>query len=497
LKVLLLNPTVDFNKQFGTLKKFYTPIPSIGLAYIGGLLLENNFEVVGLDSFMACHSIDDMFHGIVSQEPDVLGISLLTPSAPLVDKLLVRLRKEMPDLKIVLGNIHASVFAEHYLQKKWADFVVHHEGEVTMLELLQAVQKGKDTKNILGISYLDPHTGNVVKTSKRPWITKEDLMSMPLPAWELFPVDQFLPDIRLQTHREDENSEVQVLPIIASRGCPFNCTFCSPKNSIGNAYRLRSPKNVCDEMEYFHKKWGVNSFYCMDLTFPISEKKGLEFCNHLIERKLPINWACETRVSAVTEKLLGKMKESGCFRVDFGIECGNQKMLDSIKKQFKIQHVIDAANACNNVGLEAEGLFIIGLPGETRQDTLDTIKFALSLNLAHIKLNLFVPYPGCDIFEDLVKNNELLHFEYDAYTSYPTYGTGKIAFVPKGRTYKELIQLQKRGMRKAFFRKRVILRELKKFKLKNIGQYWSAVKGLLLTPPADTTSDRLQEESQI
>lgn len=495
MKILLVNPSVDFDRQFGTLKDFYTPIPSIGLAYIGGVLIRGGFDVVGLDSFIACHTKEEMLEKIVAHKPDVVAFSLLTPCAPLVDPILPDMRARLPGVVIVLGNIHAAVFADHYVKMRLADFVVHHEGEATMLELMEALRDGKAVTAIQGITYFDPAAQAAVKTPKRGWINDASLDDMPLPAWDLFPVEQFQPDIRLLGgHQSNQAAQVQALPIVASRGCPFNCSFCSPKNSIGNAYRERSPKNVVDEMEHYYKKWGVDTFYYMDLTFPISEKKGIEFCDELIARKLPIKWACETRVSSVTLPLLKKMKESNCIRIDYGIEAGNQKMLDRINKRFTMEHVRKAAKFTRQAGIESEGLFIIGLPGETVQDTWDTINFSLSLDLDHVKLNIFVPYPGCDLWEELLAKKEIRHMNFSEYTSYPSYTRGRAPFVPEGRTEEEIIDLQKRGMRMAFFRRRVIWRELKHFKFDKFGQYFTAVKSLLFPPETmakDTTHDRL------
>lgn len=226
-----------------------------------------------------------------------LGVSLLTPAAPLVDELMIRLRKAMPSLIVVMGNIHATVFDQYYLSERLASFIVHHEGEATMLELMQAVRSGARVDSIKGISFLAPD-GRVTKTPRREWIDRIELDKMPYPAWDLF--DQFRPDIRAQgMSHVNKAAQVQALPILASRGCPRACTFCSPVNTIGRRYFTRSPKVVVDEMECFYRQWGTSTFYYMDLTFPLTEKPGIEFCKELIARKLPIQWMCETRVSSV------------------------------------------------------------------------------------------------------------------------------------------------------------------------------------------------------
>jgi anaerobic magnesium-protoporphyrin IX monomethyl ester cyclase len=492
VKVLLLNPPVDYRKQFGDLDDFYTPIPSIGLASIGALLLKNGFEVEGLDAFLGRYSVDEMLDRIIVSAPDVLGISLLTAAAPLVESMIPRLREKLPQLTIVMGNIHATTFDKDYLLNNTADYIVYQEGEFTMLELMRELASKGNPEAVEGISFLDSK-GQYHKNPSRKYITGLELDELPYPAWELFPVDQFKPDIRLDHGSgKHKDTDVQVLPILATRGCPHSCTFCTPINTIGKQYRMRSENCVVDEMEYFHNKWGVDTFYYMDLTFPISEKIGLKFCDALIKRKLKVKWFCETRVSSVTKQLLKKMKEAGCVRIDYGIEAGNQKMLDSVKKGFTIEQVRKAIDATNEAGIEAEGLFILGLPDETVQDTWDTIHFALSLNIDHLKFNLFVPYPGSDTWDTLLEKGELDNFNFSRYTSFPSYTEGgKPIFIPKGRTYEELLAVQQKAMRMAFFRKKVILRELKHFKFDKISQYFSAVKALLLPPPTvDTTSDR-------
>ena len=156
-----------------------------------------------------------------------------------------------------------------------------------------------------------------------------------------------------------------------------------------------------------------------------------------------------------------------------------------INKQFTLQQVRDAVKWTVDAGIECEGLFIIGLPGETVQDTKDTIEFALSLDLDHIKLNLFVPYPGSDIWDTLQARDELTNFDFNEYTSYPSYTGGRVPYVPKGRMHEELIQMQSEGMRRAMFRKKVILRELRHFKFDKIGQYWNAVMSLLFPKGMD------------
>jgi len=315
-------------------------------------------------------------------------------------------------------------------------------------------------------------------------------------------VDGFKPAIRLiGGSKVDLAAQVQALPILASRGCPHACTFCSPVNTIGRRYTMRSPGNVVDEMEHWYRKWGTTTFYYMDLTFPLTEKLGIEFCDELIARKLPVQWGCETRVSCVTLPLLEKMKASGCMRVDYGIECGNQKMLDLIQKNFTMEQVRNAVKWTREAGIECEGLFIIGLPGETAEDTKDTINFALSLDVDHIKLNIFVPYPGSELYDQLSAAGELQTFNFDEYTSYPTYNAGAIAYVPKGRTSEELLRFQKNGMRRAMFRKRVVLRELRHFKFDKISQYVSAVRALIVPGGSkkvgkDTTVDRFAVPEQ-
>ena len=178
MKVLLLNPPVDYPKVFGTLKDFYTPIPSLALASIGGLLQEKGFEVVGLDGFIECLTVDQMLDRILVQSPDILGISLLTPSAPLMESLIPKLRRKLPNLLIVMGNIHATTFYKDFLNKKLADVIVFQEGEFTMLELMSAFRDNLDLSEIAGIAFLNSDN-KIEKNPPRPYINRSELDELP------------------------------------------------------------------------------------------------------------------------------------------------------------------------------------------------------------------------------------------------------------------------------------------------------------------------------
>ncbi|MDI6591496.1 MAG: radical SAM protein [Patescibacteria group bacterium] len=477
LKILLLTPPTDLTRSYGEIKKFSHPVPSLGLAYIAAVLREAGYQVSILDAYVGELSIAETVDEIVKADPDVLGISLLTTSASIVEKIVTQLRKKLPETLIVMGNLHASLFAEDLLKSGQADFIIHREGEYTILELCQAIEEGKNFDSILGLSFLK--NGKIQHNPPRPFI--KDLDELPYPAWDLFPLEKYSSDPRTAITRK--SSKIQELQILASRGCPMQCTFCSSRTakSLGNCYRMRKPKCVVDEIEYFHEKYGVTSFVFMDLSFPLVKWHALELCQELIKRGLnrKISWICEMRVKPVDLEIFQKMKESGCKKVCFGIESGNQEIIDQIRKGFTLEDVKKAVAMAKSAGLEVDGMFMLGLPGETEEMSWRTINFAKELDLDFAVLNLFVPYPGCELYDVLMKENKIVFDDWSAFVSYPSYGGGEPVYVPDGRTAKELMETQRKAMRSFYLRPKFILKQFKKFRLRDIPYYWAGLKSLI------------------
>ncbi|MFH1997674.1 MAG: radical SAM protein [Patescibacteria group bacterium] len=476
MKVLLLVPPTSLDLSYGNLKNFSDPNPSIGLAYIAAVLQKNGFEVVVTDGYVNQLDLGEVMKIVEKERPDIIGISMLTTAAGVAIKIVEEVRKNFPAIKIVMGNIHASLFAKDLLKDGHADYIVHREGEYTMLELAQSLRDNNSVEGIRGLSYLSSK-GEVINNELRHFI--ENLDDLPFPAWDLFPLDKYKTDPRT----EMVFGKIDMF-VLATRGCPNVCTFCSSSTdkSQGNRYRMRDPKKVVDELEYLNKKYGATVFTFIDLAFPLVKSHGMALCQEIIDRGLAkkIQWSSELRVKPLDQEMLNIMKKSGCRRVIFGIESGTDRILEICRKNFNIDDVKRAVKMAKKANLEVDGMFMIGLPTETVEDIERTINFAIKLNVRYAILNLFVPYPGCEFYETLNRDGKIKFKDWSDFISYPTYAGREPVYVPDGLTREQLMHLQTQAMKKFYFRPSFIFGELKRFRLSKIKHYWRGLIALIL-----------------
>jgi anaerobic magnesium-protoporphyrin IX monomethyl ester cyclase len=451
MKVLLINPNSSLISRSWAYKKFFTPIAPLGLAYIAGVLIKNGIEASIIDQFATKASDNEMLGLIKTENPQVIGFSAMTPTMPDIMRLVSRIRKEQRRIKIVLGNIHATCFPEEVLKDDIADIVVRGEGEVTMLELCQRLGCGSDLKDLAGISFKSD--GQITHNPDRELI--EDLDSLPFPYWHLLNLDDYR-DVPLVAI-----NKARAFPIMASRGCPYRCYYCS-QDKVYNRVRYRNLEKVVDEMEYFSDKFEIKYFGFNDAYFPADEKTGLEFCNLIIKHKLhkKIKWCTETRVDKVTARLLKAMKESGAHLIMYGIEVGNEKILRSLNKATTLEQARVALKETRKAGILSQGLFILGLPGETVATCEDSINFAKELDCDIVKFNLAMPYPGSRFFDDYRKTNKIDRPE--KFTSWFDWLSlsGSLVYTPEDIDSYTLRYLQRKAMFEFYVRPKVIFRHL-------------------------------------
>jgi len=472
MNVLLLTPP-SLQLSFGKIKKLSDALPSIGLAYIGAVLRNNGINVKILDAYAEETKIQDIVQVVTNNQIDLIGISVLTTSADLVEEIVHTLRKEAPSVIVVLGNVHASIFAENILLRDGADIIVHNEGEYTMLDIVQALEKESPLNEIDGISF--KQDGKIIHTKSREFIS--DLDQLPYPAWDLYDIKKYQTDPR--TEVKDTLFRYQIL---ATRGCPNQCTFCSSRSakSLGTKYRMRKPKAIVDEIEHLYLNFGARTILFMDLAFPLVKEHAMAVCQEIIDRGYhkKITWSSECRVKPIDQEMLEKMRESGCIRVNFGIESGQDRILKMIKKGINTTDVRKAVTLANNAGIEVDGLFMIGLPTETPEDIKKTIDFAICLDIRYATFNVFVPFPGSELFTEL-SDKKLLHYNsWSEFNEYPAYTESEPVYTPETLTHKEIIELQKTALRRFYFRYAFISKEIMRIKPLMLVTYIRAVWAL-------------------
>ena len=366
----------------------------------------------------------------------------------------------------ILGNIHPTIFAEEVLKEGLADIVVRGEGEISMLETVLVLQKKGDLSTVMGISFRDH--GVVTHNPDRPLI--DDLDTLPYPAWNLFELEYYK-----YTPQALINNEIG-MPILGSRGCPYRCIFCAQDKVYRNV-RLRKNEEIVKELEYMYNKYNAKYFGFLDACFPLSIELGIDFCHLLIKSGLnkKIRWCTETRVDLVNEDLLIEMKKAGVHLMMFGLESGNQQVLDRANKGTTLDQARKAIKITKKLKIYTLGLFILGLPGETRSTCEDTIRFAKELDCDVTKFNLAVPYPGSRFFENIYKdkssipNPEKFNPWYDWADD-----NGSLIYFPEGMTDAELIGLQRKAMFKFYARPKVILNYLRSRKTNFRGLFYGA-----------------------
>lgn len=451
MKVILINPCSSHVMDSRKYRSFVLPLLPLGIAYIASVLEQNGIEVKVIDQHANRISDDEIIQLIQLESPQVIGFSCLTLVMDRVKNIINQIRPLKEDIKILLGNIHPTVFAEELLMENIGDIIVRGEGEYTTLEAVLAIGNGKDLTNIKGISFVQD--GKIYHNPDRELI--EDLDKLPYPAWHLFDLNYYNKGCPLVSLFDI------IIPLVASRGCPWKCNFCS-QDTFYKRPRYRENLNIIEEIEYLNKRFNINYFGFNDANFPFSIKQGLDFCDEIIRRKLnkKIKWITETRVDLVNQDLLMKMKEAGVHQIMYGFEVGNQQILDSSGKGTTLEQARKAMRHTKKAGILTLGLFMLGLPGETRQTCEETIKFARELDCDIVKFNLAIPQPGSAFFKEY--KNKLNAYDYKKFTSWTDWSNfkGDLLHVPEGMSNKDLLNLQRKAMFEFYVRPKIIFRHI-------------------------------------
>ena len=366
----------------------------LGLAYLASVLKDHEIKIV--DSLALNYGMNDIEREIKNFDPAVVGITATTPMIYGAYKTASMAKEN--GCKVILGGPHATFMANEILEEcPYIDIVVRGEGEKTIKELMN----GGNLKNIRGTTFRK--NGKIIKNENRPFI--QDLDSIPFPAYHLLPMDKY------------EADGQRFGMILTSRGCPFNCNFCSSSKICGKKWRSRSPSNVIQELQILRDEYGTKEIEFMDDTFTLDNKRADEICDRIIEEKMDISWTCSSRVNTITKKLASKLKKAGCHTIYLGIESGSQRILDKLGKAITIQQAKNAVKIVKEAGLNALGSFIIGIPGETIDMIKKTIKFAKKLRLDFAQFTLCTPYPGTKLFEMAKKNGLFSTKDWSKYTT--------------------------------------------------------------------------------
>jgi len=397
LRVLLIDPKVNLPIDVRN-------SPSLGLAYLAAVSEQRGDEVRVLDMQVE----DSPLPQVVSESPpDVVGITATTVQIESAWRVARELR-QLTDTTIVLGGPHPTVLPAESVERPEVDVVVRGEGELTWAELCGRLEKRESVGGVEGITY--QQNGEVIHSPDGPVI--EDVDSIPFPAFHLFRMERYS-NLQPTLDQIDGPS----YPLLSSRGCPYRCNYCS--QILPRGWRARSPESVVSEWRWLVKELGAAEVGVLDDSFNIDRKRALAICDLIIAEGLNhVPWIMINgiRANLADEELLGRMREAGCIRTAFGVESGNQRILDEVvHKQLTLDQVRAAFQAAKTVGMETIGFFIIGLPGETEETMEDTIRFACELDPVVANFSMATPFPGTKMYDQVLQQGSLLVHNWDEF----------------------------------------------------------------------------------
>ena len=356
------------------------------LAITAAVLRNEGFEVRLKDCPNDGINIEQLKNEIQAYRPDFIAVNTSTPSITGDLKIAGIAGKIDRKIKTIFFGIHVTALPEETFRENTdVEFIVDGEPEYTIRDFALALKKNITLSSVEGLIY--KREGKIVRNKKRPFI--ENLDELPYPAWDLVNINGYRLPI---TNRP-------FLLTLTARGCPYPCEFCAAQTLYGKKPRLRSWQKIVSEMKYVKEHYGVNDFLFWSENAISDRQHMYDISRGLCETLPGVRWVCNGRADIIDEELLKVMKESGCWMIGYGIEAGTRRVLDLMDKHITIGDIERAVRLTKEAGLEVTGHVMVGFPGETRADILETIKLVKRLGLDYVQPYCAVPFPGSPLYK--------------------------------------------------------------------------------------------------
>lgn len=358
----------------------------LGLAYLAAYLIERNFIVKIIDEEVEKITPANV-RDISDNSEQLFGISCMTANVSRGYELANLIKSAYPKSTIIFGGIHPTVATEEVISKPSIDLVVRGEAEPVIEQIVTAHKRGNGFNNILSCSYKE--NDKIVHSPMAPLI---DINLLPDIPYHLF--DSKVYDMGF---------------IISSRGCPYNCVFCSQRAINGNKYRYRTTDKVVKEIETLINKYAPTNIVFFDDIFTMNKRRVYDLCQSITEKKLNnrVEFTMVTRGDCVDDDLLQKLKAANFTGLAFGVETASEELMKMIDKKETVQDIVKGINLAKKYGFGVDTVFIYGLPGETRADRVASLNLAISLNVSKARFNNATPYPGTRLYKIAKKENNL------------------------------------------------------------------------------------------
>ncbi|MFH1850442.1 MAG: radical SAM protein [archaeon] len=439
--------------------------PPLGVAYLAASLRQAGFPVDILDPTFGGESYAKKELG--RRKFDVFGVSAYTKNYESGLELARLARAHNPKCRIVFGGVHPTILGDEVIQEPLVDIVVLGEAEETIVDLAVALSKGKPLSEVKGIIYKE--NGRPRTTAPRSLI--RDLDKIPFPARDLLPMREYL---NANYGRAAWSVKQPATSVITSRGCPYRCTYCSSHLMFGRTVRFRSPENIVGEIRALIRDYGIRGLTFVDDTFTLKADR-IEGLHALLKKEsIRIEWICNGRVDTVTKDMLRTMKKSGCEVIAFGVESGNQRILDDIlHKNLKLARVREVFRWCRELKIKTDAYFMIGIPGETLQDIRNTIRFAKEIRADAVNFSITSPMPKTELYDIAQKHGKIIAEKYSDFDY-----AKKSVFVSDTLDPETIEKWKRYANRSFYFDPRYVLRQL--LSIRGTGDIIKKLKGFLM-----------------
>lgn len=421
--------------------------PPLGIGYISSYLNANGFKtkiIDGLNLGLSHNQLADC-----CADADIVGVSVL--SSYLQESIDIVSLLKARGKTVIIGGPHVTASGMHALEETGADYAVCGEGEKSLLEIVKKISLGSPVLSIPGVL----KAGAQMPLSKRGLI--EDLDTIPFPDWRALN-----PQLYKKAPHGGLIKHFPVAPIVTSRGCPYECTFCASPQLWERTIRFRSAENTVDEIEYLVKDFNVREIHFEDDNLTLKAEHITKICELIMRKKIKISWATPNGVRADTidKDMIKLMRRSGCYYLAFGIESANKTILSNIKKRTRIEIIQRAITLARKEGIITQGFFIFGLPGETQKTISETIDFACESGLDRAQFLILDVLPGSELWGTLKSQR---YADIKSARSYQD-----VTWIPEGVNREILLQAQSDAFKRFFLRPRQLFSLIKYFKFSQV-----------------------------
>lgn len=408
MKILFLYPEYTYPRK----------APPIGVASLAAYVLRAGHEAEIIDLNVAKYREEEFLNVLREYSPDIIGVSFMTNQYVNAVELIKLCKGIMPAIPVVAGGPHASALPDDLLEEvPELDFVVYGEGEIPLKKLIDCIEKNdsNDVSGVPNICFRNQGNGEIVKNP--PTTELIDFNTPPWPAWHLVDLGKY------NIFHGGGDSSKLTFALLSSRGCPGKCTFCDSHTIFGRKFRGRTAEDIFNEVIYLHKTYGMEQFDFVDDLITADRKRMFDLCEMLINSGIEFKWMANARLNTLTEEMLTKMQESGCVRIDVGVESGDPKVRKLTKKGIKNEQIVRIHKFCNEIGLYIGTFLMVGNLGETMESVKMTAKLMKGLT-KDPSIAIACPYPGTELFKIAEEKGYLLTKDWGKYGTAPTFLKG-------------------------------------------------------------------------